>query len=537
HPLQKIEALNSHQYSISFLHFKIYCSSKLNSNLFSSIALFVLVIASINYSNLATARSIKRSKETGVRKVMGSTRTQLVFFFLLESAFYCLLALSLALLVSWLLLPHFNELVDKQLVLDLFSRKIIIPLLFFTILCAVIGGAYPALILSSQNPAIVFRGMAKAGNRTILMRRALVVIQFILSIGLLSGTFVIQRQLEYIETKNLGYEKEKIISFTLIRKIRQNYIAIKNELLALPAVKSVTANNQSISFNDSWTDSFSWEGKSPDDNRIFHQLIVDVDFLKTFNITLAAGREFSADLVSDSSSLLINEETATQMGLVDPVNKVVKLQDKDYTIVGIVKNFHFKSIHKKIEPLLLYTDPASFYQISIKLNNGNVPEQLKAIEAVFKKFTPDRPFDYTFLEDDIQKTYTTENRIGKIFVYFTSLAIFISCLGLLGIILFVTEQRAKELAIRKVLGSPVYKLILLLSVEYIVMTIVGFVIAAPLMYYAMGKWLNNFAYRAEISISLFLIAGGVTVLITWLTVAYRSYQAATDNPVKSLRSE
>ena len=242
-------------------------------------------------------------------------------------------------------------------------------------------------------------------------------------------------------------------------------------------------------------------------------------------------------MVSDSSALLINEETAAQMGLSDLVNKVVKLHDKDYTIIGIVKNFHFKSIHKKIEPLLLYIEPTSFYQISIKLNTGNVSEQLKSVEAVFKKFTPDRPFDYTFLEDDVQKTYTAENQIGKIFVYFTSLAIFISCLGLLGIILFVTEQRAKELAIRKVLGSPVYKLVLLLSFEYIVMAIIGFAIAAPLMYYAKDKWLNNFAYRTEIGISLFLIAGGVAILITSLNVAYRSYQAATDNPVKSLRSE
>ena len=249
--------------------------------LFSSIALFILVIASINYSNLATARSIKRSKETGVRKVMGSSRTQLVVFFLLESAFYCLLALSMAFLTSWLLLPHFNELVAKQLVLDLVSPKIIFPLLFFMLLCAIVGGAYPALILSGQNPAIVFRGVAKAGSKTILIRRVLVVIQFIVSIGLLSGTFIIQRQLEFIKTKDLGYEKEGVISFTMIRKIRQNYATIKNELSALPAVKSVTANNQSLSLNDYWTDSFSWEGKSPDDNRIFHQLIVDVDFLKT----------------------------------------------------------------------------------------------------------------------------------------------------------------------------------------------------------------------------------------------------------------
>ena len=270
---------------------------------------------------------------------------------------------------------------------------------------------------------------------------------------------------------------------------------------------------------------------------VFYQLVVDPDFLKTYNISIAAGRDFSSEIVSDSTALLINEEAASQMGIVNPVGTVIKFHDVPYTIIGVIKNFHFKSIHKKIEPLIMYIDPSSFFQISIKLQKGNVAEQIKAIEPIFKKTTPDRPFDYTFVEDDIEKLYLTESRTGKIFTYFAAFAIFISCLGLLGIILFVTEQRAKELAVRKVLGASVFKLMIILSLEYVILAIIGFCIAAPLMYYAMGKWLTNFAYRSELNVWIFLLAGILTLLVAWLTVAYRSFQAATDNPVKSLRSE
>jgi putative ABC transport system permease protein len=505
--------------------------------LFSTIAIFVLVIASINYSNLATARSIKRSKETGVRKVMGSSRFQLASFFFAESILYSVLALSFALFFSWLLLPQFNELTGKQLIFNFLSAKIIVPLLFFVLLCAMAGGTYPALILSAQNPVIVFKGLAKADNKAILLRRALVVIQFVLSIALLTGTLIIQRQLAYIQSKNLGYEKENMITFTMIRKIRANYATIKDELLKLPGINAVTASSEKISFSEGWTDELVWEGKNPSAKPIFYQLAADHDFLKTFRMSLIAGRDFSKEISSDSFAVILNEEALKLMNLKDPVNKSVKLHEKEYTIIGIVKNFHFKSIHKKIDPLIIYIDPARLFQLSIRLSSKNLPEQLKAAEAIIKKFTPDRPFDYTFLGDDIQKRYVTENRTATIFKYFSAFAIFISCLGLLGIILFVTEQRAKELAIRKVLGAPVYKLMMILSLEYVILAVIGFSIVTPIVYYMMGKWLSGFAYHAEMDVSLFALAGLVTLLFAWLTVAFRSYQAATNNPVKSLRTE
>jgi putative ABC transport system permease protein len=505
-------------------------------NLFSLLALFVLIIASINYSNLATARSIKRSKETGVRKVLGSSRLQLAGYFFSESILYCVLALGAALLISWLLLPSFNELTGKQLELHLFT-KISAYLVASALFCALVGGAYPALMLSSQNPVVVLKGLGKASNKTISLRRVLVVVQFILSISLLTGTLIIKRQLDYINSKNLGYSKENMLSFTAIRKVRAQYPSIKSELLQLAAVKNVTASNSSISFADYWTDGLGWEGKDPNAKMIFQQLVVEHDFLKTYSIPIVAGRDFSAAIASDSSAALLNEEAVAQMKLTDPLNKVVTHNDKKYTVIGIVKNFHFKSIHTKIEPLVIYIDPTSLYQISIKLNKGNFPEQIKQVEAVFKKVIPDRPFDYTVLDGDVQKLYLAENRTGKIFQYLSGLSIFVSCLGLLGIIIFVTEQRAKELAIRKVLGAPVYKLMLMLSIEYIIMAFIGFCIAAPIMYYAMGKWLAHFAYQVKITVGLFLFAGLVSLLFAWLTVAYRSYKAAMDNPVDSLRSE
>lgn len=505
--------------------------------LFASIAFLILLIGAVNYSNLATAKSMTRSKEAGVRKVLGSTRFQLASYFFTESFFYCFTAFAVSSLFSWLLLPSFNELTGKQLVFDFFSPRIIWPLLGFNCLCALLGGLYPALALSAQSPVLVFKGMAKTGRKAVLLRRMLVVFQFSLSVGLMIGTLVVQQQLTYISQKDLGFNKEKVIAFTMVRKIRGNFAIIKNELLSLPAVKSVTANSDNISLNDSWTDELEWPGKKVDDKYIFFLLAVDPDFLETYQISTVEGRDLSSDIASDSAGLLLNEAAVSQMQLKDPVGTVIKYHNVPYTIIGVVKNFHFKSIHKKIEPLFLYIDPQYFYQISIRLNPGDLKEQIKAVEAVFKKYTPERPFDYTFVEDDIAKRYETENRIGKISGYFTVFAVFISCLGLLGIILFSTEQRAKELAVRKVLGASVAKLVLILSMEYVVMALAGFIIAAPLAYHFMQRWLSTFACRTALSGSVFLEAALFTLAVAWGTVAYRSFKAATENPVKSLRSE
>lgn len=505
--------------------------------IFSVIAIFVLIVASINYSNLATARSIKRSKETGVRKVMGANRFQLALFFFSESFLYCAIALSLGLLASWLLLPHFNELTGKHLEFEFYSIKILGPLILSASLCAVIGGTYPALLLSSQNPVIVFKGMAKTGTSAIQIRRVLVILQFILSISLLTGSLIIQDQMDYIQSRELGYEKENVITFTALRKVRAQYPTFKSELLKLPQVKQVTASNESISAVDYWTDEVGWEGKNPSTQIRFYQLTVDHDYLKTYSINLADGRDFSDSIASDSLAIIVNEKAVAEMGLTDPLNKVLMLHDKKYTIIGIVKDFHFKSIHTPIAPLLLYINPSGFYQFSVKLNKGPLAEHVKAVETVAKKFAPERPFDYTFVDDTINKLYQTEMRISSIFQYFSALAIFISCLGLVGIISFVTEQRTRELAIRKTVGAPVSHLMLLLSLEYLIMVVIGYFIALPGLLYFSDSWLSNFAYRIDLNPWLFIKAGLAILLFAWLTIAYRAYKAAVSNPVDGLRSE
>lgn len=505
--------------------------------LFSAIALVVLLIAAINYSNLATARAIRRSKEVGVRKVLGSNRVQLATYYFFESLLYAIVAFVLALGASWLLLPYFNALVDKQITFDILQLSIIGPLLLAIMLCAFFGGIYPALFLSAQNPTLVLKGAVVGGKRTVSLRRALVIGQFVVSAALLIGMLAVQQQMQFIQDKDLGFDKKDVIEFTMIRKVRSNYGIIKNELLAIPGIKGVTASSESISINESWTDEFDWAGKNPNIKPIFYQMAVDHDFVKFNQIQVVAGRDFSPDVVSDSTAVMINEEAFRQMGIEDAINQTVKLHGVNYTIVGVAKNFHFTSIHKKIEPLIFFIDPTSLFQIAIKLSPTGREEQIKAAEKVFKKFTPDRPFDYVFLEEQIAKNYKTEKRVEKVFEYFAGLAVFISCLGLLGIVLFVSEQRAKEIAVRKVLGASVFRLVELLTREYLIMAIVGFLIAAPLVYVGLGSWLDTFAYKMDIGIQLFLMGGGLTVCLAWVTVAYRAFRAASDNPIKNLRTE
>lgn len=505
--------------------------------LFAAIAVVVLLIAGINYSNLATARAIKRSKEVGVRKVLGSNRVQLAVYYFFESLVYAVVAFTLAVGACWLLLPPFNSMVDKQITFELFKLSIIGPLLLSIMLCAFFGGIYPALFLSAQNPTQVLKGAVVGGKRTISLRRALVIGQFVISATLLVGMLAVREQMVFIQNKDLGFDKKDVIEFTMIRKIRSNYGTIKNELLAIPGIQAVTASSESISVNESWTDEFDWAGKDPNSKPIFYQMAVDHDFVKFNQIQVVAGRDFSPDAISDSTAVMINEEAFKQMGIKEVINQRVKLHGVNYTIVGVAKNFHFTSVHKKIEPLIFFIDPTSLFQIAIKLSPDRQEEQIKAAEKVFKKFTPERPFDYVFLDAQIAKNYKTEKRVEKIFKYFAGLAVFISCLGLLGIVLFVSEQRAKEIAVRKVLGAPVFKLVELLTKEYFIMAIVGVLIAAPLVYFGLKSWLDTFAYKIDIGIELFLMGGGITVCLAWTTVAYRAFRAASENPIKNLRNE
>ncbi len=505
--------------------------------LFTWISIFILIIVCINYSNLATAKSIKRAKEIGVRKVIGAQRGQLASYFFLESFLFVVCAFGLALALSWLLFPYFNKLAETNLTFSFTHSQLWIYLLSAILASTFLSSVFPAWIVSSQNPIVVLKGFAKVSSKTILLRRTLLVIQFVLSIALLLGTLIVQQHLKYIQTKDLGYKKDRVISFTAIRKIRAEFPSLKKELLALPEVESVSANSANISFADNWNSAIDWNGKNKDLDIPFYQLMVDPDFIKTYSIQLTQGRSFSSDNISDSSAVILNEEALKQIGFKDPIDQIIKIDDQPFHIVGIAKNFHFKSMHHKIEPMLLYINPAAFFLVSVKLAPGNTPEQIKQIETIYKKYAQDRPFDYTFLEDDLNKLYVTEARTEKIFTSFSILAFFISAMGLVGIVLFSSEQRSKELAIRKVIGASVSQLMNLLSLEYILIALIGFGIAAPLMYIYMNRWLQDFAYHDAISPFIFVVAGLISVVFPWVIVSFQTFHAARQNPVKNLKND
>ncbi|MBX2899279.1 MAG: ABC transporter permease [Cyclobacteriaceae bacterium] len=504
----------------------------------SAIGLFILIIASINYANLATARSIKRAKEAGVRKVIGANKVQLIIHFLSESFLYCLLAFAIAVVLSWLALPWFKELSGKPLVFDLTNTTIFVPLTVSVVVCAFLGGAYPAFLLSALNPAHVLKGYVKSSRSTILFRRALVVLQFILAISFLAGTFIVQDQLAYIRARDLGFQKENIITFTTNRKMRQQFSSLKGELLKLPGVENVSAMSARISNVVESTTTVKWEGKDPNYNILFHTLPVEFDFVKTFSMKVVAGRDFSEAMATDSSAVIINQEAARLLGFADPIGKTIEIsQGEIYTIIGVVGDFNFKSAHKKIEPLLIYNEPDSYYEAVVRFAPGNLVQQVEAVKEVFKKFNSGISFSYKFVEEDIDQSYRAEERTSNIFNHLATLSIFISCLGLLGMVMFVTEQRAKEVAMRKVLGASVPHLTWLLAREFIVLIVIAFAIAAPAMYYAGNLWLGNFAYRIEADVFLFIWAGMISLAVAAVTVGFRAGKVAMSNPIGPLRSE
>jgi putative ABC transport system permease protein len=506
--------------------------------IFSAVGVFILIIASINYANLATARSIKRAKEAGVRKVIGANRWQLMVHFFSESFLYSLLAFLLAIGVSWLMLPSFNEISGKQIEFELLNPTIYVPLLVSILFCSFLGGAYPALLLSALNPAVVLKGYLKGSRGTIVFRRTLVVLQFVLAISFLAGTLVVQYQLEYIRARNLGFEKENILTFSANRNLRQKFDAFKSELLTLPGVLNVTATSSKLSNINESTDMVEWDGKNPDVSVLFHVLPVEQDFVKTFSVEISEGRDFAPEFISDSSAVLINEEAVRQMGIVEPLGKTVTFGRRiNNPVIGVVKDFNFKSAHKKIEPMLIYLDANEYYRIAIKLGVGSIVENTEAVKEVFKKINPGAPFEYMFLDEEIDQSYRNEERTSQIFSYLSALSIFISCLGLLGMVMFVTEQRAREVALRKVLGASTLHLTWLLTREFILLVLAAFAIAAPIMYYLGNLWLANFAYRIETGILVFMIAGLISLIVASLTVGFRSFKVALANPVDSLRSE
>jgi putative ABC transport system permease protein len=507
-------------------------------SIFFIIAVLILVVACINFMNLATARSARRAKEIGLRKVAGAVRGQLIFQFLSESVFISFLSLLLALGIVILFLPVFNELANRKLALDVSDVKLWLSLFGIALLTGLISGSYPALFLSGFNPVKVLKGNVKSMGGNLLFRNTLVVTQFMVSIVLLVGTVVIYNQLKFIRERNPGFEKANLLYIPVTGDIWNKKQALKNELNANPLTSDFSIITDLPTNLGGWTMSVDWTGKDPRAQTIFPVMGVDEDFTHTFKMKMVAGRSFSRAFKTDSSNYLVNEKMLSVMGLTanTAIGKQLTLWGNKGTIIGVVKDFNFKPVQQAIEPLVIpFNKNGSF--IVVRTLPGKTNATIQALSTISQELNPAYPFKFDFLDQDLANLYKGEQQMGKIFNLFAALGILISCLGLYGLSAFTAEQRTKEIGVRKVLGASVSSLIYLLASGITRLIVIAIVIAIPLSWYAVNTWLAGFAYHIHVSWLIFFIASVSALGIAWLTVSYESIKAAVVNPIKSLRTE
>ncbi|MFC2164696.1 ABC transporter permease [Acidobacteriota bacterium] len=504
--------------------------------MFSIIALFVLLIASINFMNLSTARSSKRAREVGLRKVVGARRMQIIRQFFGESMIITLISFALAIVLVEALMPLFNQVSGKELSLNL-SENILIYLGLFgiAILTGLLSGSYPAIFLSSFLPTKVLKGSLWVGTKSSGLRKALVVFQFSLSIMLIISTAIVYSQLKYIQNKDLGFNRNNLIYIPMNKDIRANFDAIRNQMLQNPHIQNVTRTFQIPSYNR-YSSEVKWEGQTPDQNIDFNISIVDSNYLDTLGLSLMEGRNFSEERSTDTAHCIINEEAKKQMSLDSPLGKWLESAEKG-EIIGVVNDYHYMPFTYEIEPLLLLYRPIMYRFTMARISGQNTPSTIEHIKTIWNKFAIDYPFEYHFLDEDYEQIYWNEQRMGRLFQYFTVLAIFISCLGLFGLASFMAEQRTKEIGIRKVLGASVSGITVLLSKEFTKWVIIGNVIAWPVAYLAMKSWLQGFAYCVDINLLVFIFSGLLALCIAVITVSYQSIRAAISDPVEALRYE
>lgn len=507
-------------------------------NIFSIVAVFILLIACINFMNLSTARSVKRAKEIGVRKVIGAARSVLIKQFIGESMLITIISVAFSLLLLVLLLPVFNQVTQKQIDLPFTDPAFWTRLLIITIITGLISGSYPALFLSSFNPVKVLKGTIRLGPGVTLLRKGLVIFQFVLSIVLIISTIIISKQVNFIQSKNLGYDRENLIYVPLDGDLATKYDILKNEALRKPGIQYITKISSDPTNIENGTGGVDWIGKNPDDNIQFTQASAGYDFVKTMKLKMLAGHDYSKVFTTDSVGYLINEAALNRIAYKDPVGKPLTFWGKKGTIIGVIKDFHFNSLHEQIKPLIIrFGEKDQYGRILIRTKPGQTKQALASLESICKELNPNFPFNYTFSDDEYKNLYQNEQVVGKLSNAFALLAIFISCLGLLGLAMFTAEQRVKEIGIRKVLGASVGTLFTTLSREFIILVIIALLIASPLAYLGMDKWLMNYQYKTELSWWIFAAAGTSALIISLLTVSFQTLRAALVNPVKSLRSE
>ncbi len=506
--------------------------------LFSIVAIFILLIACINFMNLTTARSIKRAKEIGVRKVVGAVRFALIRQFIGEALLIVSVAVVIALTLVGLVLPQFNQLTGKEFYIPFHNPgfwSVIAGLLLIT---GFVSGSYPALYLSSFRPVFVLKGSLKFSRNALWFRKGLVVFQFTLSIILIIGTIVVSRQVNYIQNVNLGYDRENLLYVPMEGDLISKYALFKEEAQRLQGIKGLSRITDIPTQIENGTGGVDWKGKDPNSDVQFTHAAVGYDFTKTMHLRLAAGRDFSKDFATDSAGYLINESALKIIGYKDPVGKPLTFWGTSGTIIGVLKDFHFNSLHTEINPLILRLgENVNWGSALIRTEPGKTKQALADLEKLYKDLNPKFPFTYQFSDEEYQKLYKSEQVVSRLANYFAFLAIFISCLGLLGLVIFAAEQRTKEFGIRKVLGANPVSLFNLLSKEFLLLVITAMLIASPLAWMAMNNWLRGYVYRIQISWWMFAIAGVLALLIALVTVGFQAMKAAFANPVKSLRTE
>ncbi|ACU58456.1 ABC transporter permease [Chitinophaga pinensis] len=514
-----------------------------NVYIFSFVALFIMLIAVINFVNLATARATERAREVGVRKAVGAYEVQLTFQFLCETLLLSLVAFFLSAILCQLLLPAFNMLAGKEIAVNIFKTGIVGLFLLIAILIGLLAGIYPALVLSSYEPVVVLKGAFSSSNRGLLLRRGLVVFQFVITIVLIAGVIIIYNQLLYMQSHDPGFKKDQqlVVEFNGVDNIKQHWKEIKQQVAGVPGVLG-TSFSSSVpgKFNNSAYSVMELKNGDMQASNI-NLYFVDYDFIRQYNIKVVAGRAFSEEMGTDSTeAMVVNEATVASLGYSKPeeiIGKKFSQWGREGKVIGVIKNFNYRSLREEIAPLTIRIGPDAYTPMTITATGASLKTVLANVENIYNRYAPDGRFEYYFLDEAFDKQYRAEYRFGRLVLTFTVLAIFLATLGLLGLISYIVIQRTKEIGIRKVLGASVSSILFLLSSDFLKLVVIALLVATPLAWYLMYQWLKDFAYRVDIQWWVFVLSGGIAVILALITVYVQTVKTALTSPVKSLRTE
>jgi len=503
--------------------------------IFSIVALLILLIASINYINLSTARSMQKAREVGIRKVIGAEKKQLFFQFIIESVLYFFIALVLACALTYLLMPYFNAISGKEISFDLLDARILKTIGLTVIGTLLASSIYPAVLLSSFKPLQAIKGKILPGVGNVVFRKVLVTLQFTFSVILIIGTLVIGKQLTYINSLDPGYNREQVLTFGMRDGMNKHLEAVKAEISKEPGIIDFAVLRSPFLNNGNSTGDTEWDGKMENSDFIIKQFGTDEKFIPLMNIEFVEGENFKG-IKSDTTRYILNETAVREMGIKDPIGKRFALHDVEGTIVGVVKDFNFNSLKQKVMLSVFFYNPEG-YNFYIKVNGKQSKKAILSLETIWKRYNAGFPFNYTFLDTDYEVMYRSDRRTESLFTIFSCIAIFVSCLGLFGLVTHTAQQKKKEVGIRKVLGASVFQITYLISWDFLKLILLATLIASPIAWYFMREWLQDFAYRIEIEWWMFFVAGLIAILIALITVSFQAIKAAIANPVKSLRTE